>query len=250
MSKDLVIQDVCDVVITDMKGNVVANTKLQMSALEGTISEEDLRAGIGNGKIFKIRSEKDLNLNFRSAVFNAEWLAMTQGVEVKQDTIEVTRAETICIDGGEFTTEGTPVATSLYVKNEEGKFVKTEFTGKIIDKSAVDLLFPIAAATDEGVQEVTVHYKEEVTGESIAFDAKAFSAKYRVELHTIAYDLETATIASDIFFVFYEAMPGGDFSLSFEAGSVITPEISFSVLQPKCGTVMGKMIDVPRVDTP
>lgn len=46
MGKQLVVQDVADVVITDLAtGKIAANTYMQMSALEGTISEEDLRAG-------------------------------------------------------------------------------------------------------------------------------------------------------------------------------------------------------------
>src|SRR6185312_419533 len=114
MSKQVVIQDVCNVVITDIAtGKVAANTYMQMSALEGTISEEDLRAGIGNGKIFKIRSDKDINLNFRSAVFENDWFAMTQGVEVLSDTVKVTRSERLVINAGSITLTGTPVDATV-----------------------------------------------------------------------------------------------------------------------------------------
>lgn len=42
MKKDIIIQDVCNAIIS--KGDkVVANTKLQMSAIEATVNTEELR---------------------------------------------------------------------------------------------------------------------------------------------------------------------------------------------------------------
>lgn len=240
MGKQVVIQDVCDVVITDIAtGKVAANTYMQMSGLEGTISEEDLRAGIGNGKIFKIRSEKDINLSFRSAVFDNDWLAMTQGVQVKEKTVEVTRAERLIIKSGKITILGTPVGNTVSLTDADGSVEEAAATTK-------EVAIPVGFALEDG-DDVIVTYKEEVTGDGIEFDATKFSNKYKVELRTISYDLNTAEIYSDIYFIFPETLPGGDFSFSFEAGSVITPEISFSVLQPRGTTVMGEMIDVPRI---
>lgn len=238
MGKQLVVQDVCDVVITDIAtGKIAANTYMQMSALEGTISEEDLRAGIGNGKIFKIRSEKDINLNFRSAVFDNDWLAMTQGVTVENDTVEVTRAERLIIKDGAVTIEGTPV----------GDVSLTDADGTVETASATlkKVTVPVGFTLTNG-DEIIVTYKEEVTGDTVSFDAAKFSNKYKVEMRTIAYDLNTAEVYSDLYFIFPETLPAGDFSFSFEAGSVITPEIAFSVLQSRGSTVMGQMIDVPR----
>lgn len=240
MGKQVVIQDVCDVVITDIAtGKVAANTYMQMSSLEGTISEEDLRAGIGNGKIFKIRSEKDINLNFRSAVFDNDWLAMTQGVSVTEKTVEVTRAERLIIKAGKVSILGTAVANTATLADADGSIQEVAVTTK-------EITVPMGFTLTDG-DEIIVTYKESVTGDGIEFDATKFSNKYKVELRTISYDLNTAEIYSDIYFIFPECLPGGDMSFSFEAGSVITPEISFSVLQPRGTTVMGEMVDVPRV---
>lgn len=239
MAKQLVIQDTCDVVITDLAtGKVAANTYMQMSSLEGTISEEDLRAGIGNGKIFKIRSEKDINLSFRSAVYDNEWLAMTQGVQVNTKTIEVTRAERHVIKGGKIKVQGTPVGNTVTLADADGSTEDAAATTK-------EVTIPVGFTLTDG-DDIVVTYKEEVTGDGIEFDAAKFSNKYKVEMRTIAYDLNTAEVYSDIYFIFPETLPSGDMSFSFEAGSVITPEISFSVLQPKGSTVMGEMVDVPR----
>lgn len=242
MGRQTVIQDVCNVVITDiLTENVVANTYMQISGLEGTINEEDLRAGIGNGKIFKIRSEKDLNLNFTSAVFDSEWLAMTQGVEIVGDKeAVVAKAERLIVKGGK-------VTIADYTANRE--IVSGSIRVSSLDgiEEGLDHLDGVVTITggDEN-EEVNVSYQETIVGSSIEFDAATFSRKYRVDMSTIAYDLETATIYSDIYFIFPETIPGGDFNLSFEAGSAITPELTFSVLQPRGTTVMGEMIEVPR----
>ncbi|MGG0667659.1 hypothetical protein ABE073_03930 [Lederbergia citrisecunda] len=244
MPRELIIQDVCDVILRDkLTGKVMANTKLQMSALEGTISEEDLRAGIGNGKIFKIRSEKDLNLNFRSATFSSEWLAMTQGVDVEERTVSITKIEHLTVDDtGQVDIKGTPkdgVASISF----NGKFE----TDVDVVSGLADAITSLGASKDD---EVEVSYKVEVTGEGLVFDSQKFSRKTEIEMRTIAYDLDTAEVVSDIYFIFPECLAGGDISMSFEAGQVITPEISFSVLQPANSTEMGEMVEVLRTTTP
>ena len=75
-----VLQDVADVTIRDKEtGMVVATTEAQMSSISQTISEEDLRGGIGNGRVFLIRSDKTIDLTLRSATFDPLYLAITQG---------------------------------------------------------------------------------------------------------------------------------------------------------------------------
>lgn len=243
----LVMQDVADCVVIDKQtGKTAIYAQLQLSGLEGSISEEDLRAGIGNGRIFKIRTDKALDLNLRSATVDLEWLAMQQGVEVEEGkTARVTKIETVeaaAVSGtpGSFkvTITGTPINNTVRITNVEGEQeVATFTTGSISLPSNF-----VSAAGDK----VTVSYYEEVTGNRIQFDASKFSKKYRVELHTIAYSLETAEVYSDIYFVFDEAMPSGDFSFNLESGSVITPEVTFAILAPQGSTVMGELIEVPR----
>lgn len=241
MAKQLVIQDVCDVLLTDIStGKVMANALMQISGLSGTINEEDLRAGIGNGKIFKIRSEKDLELNFTSAVYDADWLAMTQGVQLENDK-EVTVKRAVRKYVGE---DGT-LEIEGREENIDADSVAANLDGEIVDNVTLEGLI-VTVGTEHAGKDVTVSYEEKVTGNSIEFDASKFSSKVRVDMRTIAYDLDTGDIHSDIFFVFPEAMSGGDFDLSFESGNVITPEFTFSVLQPKGTTVMGEMIEVPR----
>lgn len=241
MSKDYIVHDVLDCVITDLaSGKVMANTKLQMSAIESTVNEEDIRGGIGNGKFYKLRSDKDLNVTTRNAVMNNEWISMTQGVDIVSDrTVEVTKAEIICDipEDGVITLQESPTADSkVNALGDDGVVVEFVPAGKEVTLTG-DLLT---------MDEVQLSYLTEIEGDSIAFDSRKFAKKVRLDLSTIAYDIDTGDVYADIYFVFPSALPSSELNLSFEAGSVISPEVSFSILQPKCGTEMGTMISKTR----
>lgn len=255
MSKNLIIQDVAEVVITDLStGKVMAQTHLQMSSIESTVNVEDLRAGIGNKRIYRIKSEKDLVISTRNAVFTEEALAMTQGVDIINNRqVEVTRAEnSLCANSdGEFKIEADAVGDVVFVLNEDGEHEEVPVLDKVLDQADLEALFPVATGVGgDGIENIELYYKELVTGNSIEFDAEKFSKNVKLEMRTISYDLNTSEIYSDIYFIFPRASVSDDFSLSFEAGSVIAPEISFDILQPTCGSAMGEMINVPRVTTP
>lgn len=203
-------------------------------------------AGIGNKRIYRIKSEKDIVINTRNAVFTEEALALTQGVEVINDKeVEVTRVESFCLDGEdkEIQIQGNPVGDEVTIADIKGdvkKFTPDE-DGKIDLTNEEDIL---------SLDNIEVIYKEIVVGNSIEFDAEKFSKNVKLEMRTIAYDMNTSEVYSDIYFIFPNCSVSEDYSLSFEAGSVLAPEISFDVLQPKCGSAMGEMINVPRNQDP
>ena len=252
----IVIHDTADVTITDLvTGKVVLNAEAQLAQITGAISEEDLKGGIGNRKLYKIRTDKEVNLTMRSAVADVEYWAMTQGVavndkgkafvtekivaKVAQD--EDTTALEIVLPDANSVTLGTAVVELKGVQ-EKDLPTFTSLTDPL--KKAVDL----SGATEtynEG-DEVTVYYQKEVTGKQIKIDSNKFSGKYKVEMRTIAYDLDTATVTSDIYFLFPETIPAGEFDISLENGSVYTPEISFSVINPIGSSEMGQIIEVSR----
>lgn len=180
-----------------------------------------------------------MTVSTRSAIFDPEMLSLTQGVDIVNDKeVVVTRVESICKTEGvtEVTLEGTP--------NGDVTINGETFTpaSKVVDLTGKQDLID--------ADEVIVIYEESVTGDSIEFDAEKFSKNVRLELQTIAYDLNTNEVDSDLYFIFPKASISDEFSLSFEAGSVITPELTFDILQPRCGSAMGEMIRVPRVTTP
>lgn len=241
---ELVMQDVAEAVVIDKQtGETAVYANLQLSSLEGTLSEEDLRAGIGNGKIFRIRTDKELSVNLRTATVDLNWLAMQQGVEVEAgQTARVTKIETATVvaSGADFAVniKGTPINNTVRVDNGiDEQDEATATTGQV--------LLPATMAVKVG-DKITVTYSEEVTGNRLQFDAGKFSKSYRLELRTIAYDLESAQIHSDIYFIFDNAVPTGDFSFGLESGTVVTPELTFSILSEKGSSVMGEMIEVVR----
>lgn len=244
---ELVMQDVAEAVIIDKQtGKTAVYANLQLSSLEGSLTEEDLRAGIGNGKIFKIRTDKELNVNLRTATVDLDWLAMQQGVEVESaQTARVTKIETVTAvedsTPGTFTVtiKGTPIDNKVRVTGIDGDQDEATFTtGEVILPSTMAV-----AAGDK----ITVTYFEQVTGNRIQFDAGKFSKSYRLELRTIAYNLDTAEVHSDIYFIFDNAIPTGDFSFGLESGTVVTPELTFSILSEKGSSVMGEMFEIERV---
>lgn len=252
----IVIQDTADVTITDkVTGKVVLNAEAQLAGIQGSISEEDLQGGIGNKKLYKIRTDKSIDLSMRSAVADVEYWAMTQGVEVEH--------------GGKMTVTSNFVGTvELDSLSANVIFLPTPSTVKVGDNVAVAMAdgtqeqLPIISATSTAVPPVTglavelasatavvsagdklqTFYKEEVTGQRISIDSTKFSNKYEVEMRTIAYDLDTAKVTADIYFQFPETIPSGEFDISLENGSVYSPEINFSVLNPKGQDEMGAIL--------
>ena len=257
-----VLQDVADVTIRDKEtGMVVATTEAQMSSISQTISEEDLRGGIGNGRVFLIRSDKTIDLTLRSATFDPLYLAITQGVEaVKDKLVNVTRVKV-----GEVNDEGEIVLPYTPVQGETitARSIKTGTQIKL-DYSTVTPLggnkqgstIKIPKATDlteenkgtglvlEKGDKVTITYKISVVGDSITFDSSKFSKKYEVEYRTIAYDQDTGRPDTELYFIFPEAIPSGEFDMSLENGSVYTPEFNLSVTAPSGSTEMGQFISV------
>lgn len=241
----IVIQDTADVYIEDITtGKVVLNAEAQLAGIAGSISEEDLRGGIGNGKIFKIRSDKDITLTMRSAVADMEYWAMTQGVAVDETgTATVDKFEKVKV---------TDNAGALEITLTKAKAGLTTARLNDLDGSQEEvavttnkITVPVGSDLKAG-DETFVFWKEAVTGRSISIDSTKFSSKYAVTFRTIAYDVSTAKVISDIYFIFPETLPSAEFDISLENGSVYTPEITFSALTPLGETEIGKIIDVPR----
>lgn len=239
----IVIQDTADVTITDIvTGKVVINAEAQVAGIEGSITEEDLRGGIGNKKLFRIRTDKTIDLNMTSALADIEYWAMTQGVEVEDGQATVTEHTTAKIAGGEIDLTGDSkvpaTLTEAILVDKDGSQEKVTVTTGVVT-------VPIGFEAQDG-DEIQVIFQKEVTGKTISIDATKFSNKFKVEYKTIAYDVETATVISDIYFIFHEAIPSGAFSISLENGTVYTPEITFSVTSGLGNDEMGQIIEVPR----
>jgi len=222
--------DTADVVIEDNKtGEVFASTTMQLAGLSGTNATEELRGGIANKVLAILKTDKTLDLTLRDALFNTFYLRAAQGMEIEADgTTTVTYAETLSVVDGAVTPTRTPVGDISYV-NDAGETVTAVAEGG-------------AVTVAETTGQTKVYYDVDVTGDTMTFEADKFSRNYKITLRTIAYDPAEMSVEKEIFMIFDNCSPTGDFDMSFEAGTAISPEITFSVLAPQGGNEMGRLI--------
>lgn len=238
-----IIQDVAEVIVTNIDtGKIVMIGEGTTTGISQTISEEKVKAGIGNKTIYLIRSDKEINLNIVSATFDTEFFAMTQGVSVDEaGTGIVTRSVKVKAKDNmgsvEITIPNAPVGlTEAIVAGADEEQSKVTVTTGVA-------IVPVGILAGE---EVTVFYKEDITGRSIEMNSSKFASKFRVEYRTIAYDIATATVDSDIYYIFDECIPSGAFDMALQNGTVYSPEINFSVTNPIGSDTMGTYYEVPR----
>lgn len=244
-ANEVVIHDTADVTITDKKtGKVILNAVAQHAGITGSVSEEDLKAGIHNKKVYKIRTDKEVELSMKSAFASLEYWAMQQGVEVKEGTAFVTESQVVEIKDNAGTLEA-EIKGDFAAKLTEAKV--TDLNGEQ-DKVTVTLgkiEIPVGFEAKAG-DKVRVYYKEEVEGNKLSIDSSKFSHSYEVQYKTIAYNPKSQEIYSDIYFIFPNCVPKGDFDISLENGSVYTPELGWSVLNNGDSDELGEIIQKVR----
>lgn len=253
MSRDLYIQDTAEVHITSLlTGNVIGVGYAQTAGFEQTTEETDIRGGIGNKLAYTIRSSKDIELTITSATFKPEFLEMMQGSEFEEEvTREVTRSGRGRVEGdddGLFISmpSGLEELKVIRIVDDKGKQVD-------VDVDAGEAVLPADVLFEEG-HEVEFYYLQEVTGRALNIDATKFGGKVKVEYRTICYDRETAVIHSDLYFIFPECIPSGNYGMTFQNGEAFIPEMTFKTTAPEGSDVIGTKLEVLRdeaqADTP
>lgn len=239
------INDTADVVFTRKSdGKKIFTAEAQLASISQAITEEKLKGGIGNKTVALLRSDKEITLQVRNALFDLAWLSMTQGVAVDESgQAKVNFKEedlTVADNAGtlEVTLTGTPSDTTAQIINSKGEVAEATITGSTV-------IVPVGHAL--AGEKVVVSYLKDVTGNLVSFDSKRFSENYAVEYHTIEYNPENNQIVADLYIQFDNTVPSGSFDLSFENGSAISPELSFEALASATGSEIGRMIEVPRI---
>lgn len=90
---------------------------------------------------------------------------------------------------------------------------------------------------------------EELTtqaGEVLEFTAGSFPKNSYVQLKTIAYDVKTAEIGADVYFIFPKAIADGNLNEDFRAATNKTQEMTFTPMVPEGSKSYGQMIIIPR----
>ena len=236
--EELYIADVAEVTFEDKAtGDVAFLGNGQITGLTGSEEEEKIFGGIGNRHIYSIRHSKELELNITNATFDLEYLAMTQGEQISNKTTTVVEFEkNLVVEGGE-------------VQLKDNSFnggVKIRVGRNTTDAEAIQgvVTIPESAAVDG--EEVAVAYSKDVEGETVILDATKFSKNYKVTYRTIVYSVDTNEVVADLYFVFPNASPSGEYELSLENGQAYTPELNFSVMAERGENELGRIIQVPR----
>lgn len=242
-----IIQDTCDVVFKRISdGKVILTAEAQLASVSQSIQEDKVKGGIGNRDIAIIRSEKEVTLSVRSAMFDSEWLEMVSGTSYKEETHTIHQKEDGLVAKKnalkfEVKIKGTPKpGGKVYAFNSKGN-------QKVMNASEVVAgTVDITEIVEKEGEIVTVLYEQDATGQTLTLDTTKFPSKFMVEYHTIQYDADTNEVVNDLYWIFDGATPAGNFDYSFESGNAIAPEIEFTALAPLGSSVVGRVVEVPR----
>ncbi|WP_415408894.1 hypothetical protein [Staphylococcus agnetis] len=213
------IQDVADVLLTRKSdGFKIATGTAQSTSISQSVDEDQIKGGIGNRTLYTIKSNKELEIEVKDAVFNPQWLAATQGVKVEdKQTLTVEVVDTVEIgEGGKITIQDTSFEGNGVFVDSKGDNHKVKFSK--------------GTATIDGIKEQAgkegqAVYEEKREGKSISIRADRFAEKYKAQLNTIIYEAETEAIVEDLFVIFHNVTPSAEFELGLEAGEALAPEI-------------------------
>lgn len=231
------IADTADVVFKHKKtGKVVFTAEAQLAGITGGEESEIIRGGIGNKALYTVNHSKEVGLSVRNATFSLEYLAMTQGVSIENDKATVTEVERLTAEDGKVNIKGKPKDNTVQILGINGEFKNVEVEGSEIDVSDV-------AKNGEVVQ---VSYGKEIEGRTIILDATKFSENYEVEYKTIEYNTETNEVVRDIYFIFHNASPSGEYEINLENGEAYTPELEFNAMAEANSNEIGRVVEVDR----
>lgn len=239
--EELYIADVAEVTFEDKtNGEIAFLGNGQITGLTGSEEEEKIFGGIGNRHIYSIRHSKELELSVTNATFDLSYLAMTQGADIKNETSTVvTYEKDLLVDSGEIKLKDNTYSGSVKVKSGR----------KTSEVEAVDGVVTAPGSANDG-DKVDVAYYTDVEGETVILDATQFSRNYKVTYRTIVYSVQSGEVVADLYFIFPNASPSGEYELSLENGEAYTPELQFSVMAEQGANELGRIVQVPRKDTP
>lgn len=242
---ELVVMDTVNVFLKRKSdGHLVARTRTQMGSIAQTVGEERLKGSIGNQTIAVLNMDKEIEVTFRNALFDLEYLSMTQGVGIVNKAVTIKKSEELIVVDNlgslEVTIVGTPAGATVSVFDTDGTNQEVAHTSKVVE-------IPVGYDAVAG-DKILVVYNQTATGDVVEFDSKTFSELYELEMTTICYNPDSMVVEKDLYIQFDSVKPSSAFDLSFESGSAIAPELSLTVLTPKNSSIMGRIFTVDRIE--
>ena len=235
------VQDVAELFLHFADGDTKFFGCMNTSGLEKTVDTEDIRCGIGWGLSSILYSNPDMSLTLTPAYWNEVFMEVQSGEEFAESaSVNVWTYETgtavLSTTNSTVAITGTPVGGIVKAQTMDGVTYPATFaTGSVTITGGAAL----AGKT------ITVLYRKAVTGDVLTFKTDSYPKVMGVTLHTVAYDVETNEIVSDLYFTFDRVLGDGNLSMSMTGATNNTSEITVRVL-PTNGNIFGKYTSVPR----
>jgi hypothetical protein len=236
------VQDVAEVFVHLETGVTKLFGCMDTTAIEKTFDTEDIRCGIGWGLSSILYSNPDMMLTLTPAYWNEVFMEMQSGDSFTANTsTNIWTYEegvlAVATTNATVSITGTPVGGIVYVQTMDGVSYPATFTTGTVTVTGQAAL---------AGQRVTVSYKKAVTGDILTFKTTSLPKVVGITLHTVAYDVETNDLVSDLYFTFDRVLSDGNMSISMTGATNNRGEITLKVL-PTTGKVFGKYISVDVV---
>jgi hypothetical protein len=233
---NILVQDVCEVYLKDLSNSTPyffgITTKNDITQ---KIKQDMLKGGIGNGIVGVVQSEKEITFKVSTLLHNDSLYEIQSGASFTSSTVTVQKNEVLKCVSGKLTMTGTPKGSAVVVFDSKGKVTTgTYATGVVTLTGGVEGDY------------YTVVYPNDSTGNVLTLDSKKFPKNYYVELHTIAYDVNTNQVVADIFWTFNKALPNGGLQAQYEAGKSNGDDIEFTAQLLAGNSEYGTYVVVPR----
>lgn len=235
------VQDVAELFMHFADGNTKFLGCMNTAGLEKTVDTEDIRCGIGWGLSSILYSNPDMSLTLTPAYWSETFMEIQSGEEFDDsESVNVWTYEqgvaVLAATNSTVAITGTPVGGVVKVQTADGiSYPATYLTGTVTITGG-------AALAGKTVQ---VLYKKAVTGDVLTFKTDSYPKVMGITLHTVAYDVDTNEIVSDLYFTFDRVIGDGNLSMAMTGATNNAGEITVRVL-PKTGNEFGKYISVPR----
>lgn len=232
---NVIVKDVFEVILEDLVTNKTRFFGITKSGnVKQSVKQDDIRAGIGNGVVGILQGDKDIEFSVTTGFHNDDIFAIQSGSDFESKTVAVQKTESGILVGGKITITGTPKNDTVIVQDTKGKeYTATFLTGDVTVTDGVDGEY------------YTVIYSEDIIAEVLDLNCEKFPKNYKVQLHSIAYDPDTNTVLSDIYWVFNKALPDGSIDAKYESGNQ-EDNINFKAMLDIGSKSYGSYLVVPR----
>lgn len=251
MATRKLVCDVFDAVMIDnVDGSVAGTTTLQNANIDVAVSEQEIRAGKGNGLIANLHIQRDIAVDLTDVEWKPEWVAKQLGTDItvgagvgyampKWYTAKSDTSVTITLDK-----EPLAQNAGLAIYDIDGTLIKdTSYT-----VAAKVITFTAGVTDGDEVEVRTYKYATPATTQTLTFESDKFSHGVTLILSTFETD-EDESHQFELQYQFGHAIPSGSFQINTSSErNAATQNLQLKVLKPATSTVVGKLLRIPLAE--